>query len=393
MIPDGSGQFVKDERGAVVLSKLESATLQELAQATGGVYRDASAWVDLAALVKETIDRGQKGDFLEKNTIRLAERYQWPLAFGLWCLLVSVCFEFPVRPRPRDIKLAAAPGAANPGKAAAPLATAALLALFLLAPSPASRAAASLAPAAAGAGPTKLPASAPAEPSALAKIVGRLATAENRTARDWAELGRETATWGSRLRSEKQPVPEGAVRDALAAADLGEKLDPKATDWPKLREELAALLKQPDEDKQEQQKQDKQDQKDQQQNKDQQKQDQKSDQQPQQDQNQQQQNSDQQDKSKPQDQKQEAKSDQKPSDESAFGDMNKKEEPPPPPQEMQKVGGAPEKKPQEAPEKADPNLALPLQKLDQLRQQDSPAQLFQLMEGDKKGPRKTGKDW
>ena len=45
-----------DDRGAVVLSKLESATLEELANATNGVYRDASSWVDLAALLKTPAD-------------------------------------------------------------------------------------------------------------------------------------------------------------------------------------------------------------------------------------------------------------------------------------------------------------------------------------------------
>jgi hypothetical protein len=34
MIPDGSGAFVKDERGAVVLSKLDDSALQELARNT-----------------------------------------------------------------------------------------------------------------------------------------------------------------------------------------------------------------------------------------------------------------------------------------------------------------------------------------------------------------------
>jgi Ca-activated chloride channel family protein len=73
--------------------------------------------------------------------------------------------------------------------------------------------------------------------------------------------------------------------------------------------------------------------------------------------------------------------------------MDKKEEPPPPPEEnTQKVGGAPEV-PQEQKEQTDPALALPLQKLDQLRDQDSPAELFQMMEGEKKAPKKTGKDW
>jgi Ca-activated chloride channel homolog len=221
------------------------------------------------------------------------------------------------------------------------------------------------------------------------------AAAESRSGRDWAELGRETATWGSRLQSEKQPVPEGPVRDALAAVDLGSKLEPKATDWPKLREELEALLKKPEDEQQQKQDQDKNDQQ-QQQDQDQQKQDKKSEQKKQ--------DKSGQSQSPPQDQKdpnqqdpsqkQESKPpEQKPSGESAFGDMNKKEEPPPPPpQNSQKVGGAPEKPPQPT-EPVDPSLALPMQKLEQLRNQDSPAQLFQLMEGERKSSKKSGKDW
>ena len=45
-------------------------------------------------------------------------------------------------------------------------------------------------------------------------------------------------------------------------------------------------------------------------------------------------------------------------------------------------------------ESADPALAMPLQKLDQLRNQDSPAKLFRLMEGEKQpAPDKKGKNW
>jgi Ca-activated chloride channel family protein len=66
---------------------------------------------------------------------------------------------------------------------------------------------------------------------------------------------------------------------------------------------------------------------------------------------------------------------------------------PPPSRDTQKVGGTPEKKDAEQ-KPADPQLALPLQKLDQLRNQDSPAQLFQLMDAGKKtAPKKKGKDW
>jgi len=389
MIPDGSGQFVKDERGAVVLSKLEPATLLTLTEATGGVYRDASAWVDLAALVNETIEAGRKGRFVEKNTVRLAERFQWPLAFGLWCLFVSFCYEFPVRPRPRAITLAGETGNRKPdtGKIAATLAALLLLTGLLY---PVSGFAATAT--AASATPP------PPEPSPLAKIVTRLAAAETRTARDWSELGRETATWGAKLQSEQQPVPEGPVRDALEAVNLGAKLDAKATDWPKLREELEALLKKSDEDKD--QKKDEQNKDDQQQDNDQKDQDQKSDQQKQDKsgkQKKEQSSKDQKDSSEKQDpsEKQDGKpEEQKPQGESAFGDMNKKDEPPPPPppQSTQKVGGAPEKK-EEPKEAIDPSLALPLQKLDQLRNQDSPAQLFQLMEGERKGAKKPAKDW
>lgn len=397
MIPDGSGQFVKDERGAVVLSRLESATLQELARTTGGVYRDASAWVDLAALVRETVEAGRKGAFVEKNTVRQVERFQWPLALGLWCLLLSFCYEFPVRPRPRDIRLS------PPGKRPPQPATAAallLLGLVLSTTHPPLLAAAKLAPTAASGAPvapgtpSSPSATSPGEPSALGRVVGRLSAAENPGPRDWAELARETLTWGSRLQSENpgQPLPPGPIQDALGAISLGAKADPKAADWPKLRQELEALLQTPPEDKQEQKKDDqKQDQKEQQ---DQDKQDQKSDQKKSQDQSgSSPDKSEKQEQSEQKQDKSEQKQEQKPPDERAFGDMQRQPDtpPPPPPQDTQKVGGSPKSEP--PPEQADPNLALPLQKLDQLRQQDQPAQLFKLMEGEKKAGKKTGKDW
>ena len=56
-----------------------------------------------------------------------------------------------------------------------------------------------------------------------------------------------------------------------------------------------------------------------------------------------------------------------------------------------KVGG--QEKKDTPPEAIDPALALPRQKLEQLRNQDSPAQLFQLMEGERKAPKKPSKDW
>ncbi len=380
MIPNGSGGFVKDERGAVVLSKLEPGPLQELAQMTGGTYRDASSWIDLAGVLQSTVDAGKKGMFRDQTSVRLVERFQWPLAFGLWCLMMSFCYEFPVQPRPRAITLPAETPSSAP---AAPPVIATLLVIGLLA---------------AGLG---LPATARAEDNRaaiLAKIVARLSAKPDCTARDWAELARETVTWGQHLQDDQRPVPESPVRDALAAVDLGSALNAHTADWPKLRADLEALLRKPEPQKKDQQQQQNQQQKqqDQKQQSDQQKQNQDQSQS-----NQSKQDNPSQGKSPEQPKQQQPNSqegrkdspqDSKPG-QSAFGDMQKREQPVSP-HDTQKVGGVPEKKEGEA-TPSDPTLALPLQKLDQLRNQDSPAELFQLMDSDHKqtAPKKHGKDW
>lgn len=377
MIPDGHGAFVKDERGAVVLSRLESRTLQELAQATQGVYRDASTWVDLAALVRATVDAGRKGDFVEKKTVRHVERFQWALGPALVCLLLSFWLEFPVRPRPRALKLTAAK------------LTCLIFATLWWAP-------------------RQLPAAeSPATPelSPLGKIVGRLSTLPEPSGQDWAELGRETITWGQKLQSEKHPVAEGPIRDALAAVSLGEKRNPTSTDWQKMRAELEALLQKPEPppEPQPEQKQSNEDKKSDQQN------------QPQPPQNGSP-NSDQQKQPSPENQNSssekspqnqagksppDSSSDQQtqppqsgnPSGQSAFGDMNAKAPPPDPTRApMQQVGGNQEKAP--APAGTDPALAMPLQKLQNVRDKDSPAELFQLMAGKpEKSAANQGKNW
>ncbi len=375
MIPDGAGAFVKDERGAVVLSKLEGNTLQDLAKKTGGVYRDASTWIDLAALIQETVETGRKGEFLEKKTVRLVERFQWALAPALFCLLISFWREFPVRPRSRDIKLSPAATKAMTGVMIACL-------LVLLGPESVF-----------AQDPPRKP-----ELSPLGKIVGRLSAQSDISGRDWAELARETVTWGQKLQTELQPVSEGPVRDALKAVDQGPKLDSSTADWPQLRSELEALLQKPDDQEQKEQEQQKE--------QDQQKQDQNKQDQPKDGSNQDQQKSEQdkqestsdqskEDQGSPKDQPPEkSESDKQKDAQSAFGDMDKKSPPPPPPQgKMQQVGGTPEDK-NKNPEQLDPALAMPLQKLEKIRAQDSPAQLFQLMEGKpEQAPAKKGKNW
>jgi Ca-activated chloride channel family protein len=386
MIPDGAGGFMKDENGAVVLSKLESGTLRQLAEATHGVYRDASEWVDIAKVLSATVDQGRKGRFVEQNSVRYVERYQWALAQALACLIASFCLEFPIRPKSREIRLSApAAPAAQPMPAAATLSIVALL--FL------------------GAATARAEDAARPDPAAaLSKIVGRLSTQDSCSPLDWAELGQETVTWGEHVKSGGRQVPEGPLNDALKAVELGERSDPKASDWPKMRSELEDLLKKPDDKKQQQQNQDQNQDKNQQ--KDQQKQDQQKQDQNKEDQQQgQNQQSSPPQSGSPQEQKdQQSQQQPKPEDgrdksqQSAFGDMSKAPTPPQQKKEsrgaMQKVGGVKKDQPDD-PARHDPELAVPLEKLERLKAQDSPAELFEML---RKGeptptPASTGKNW
>jgi len=333
-IPDGAGGFVKDDRGAVVLARLESDNLRELAGKTGGVYRDAGDWIDLAGLLRSTVEAGRKGNFLERETVRQAERYQWLLGPALWCLLVSFLFEFPVRPTPRDIE----PSEESTGRAGGAAVAGFAALLLALCPVP-SHAALETAPG--------------SDSARLGRVVGRLSSKDEPGPHDWAELARETVSWGGNLRAKQEPVPAGPVRDAIAAVDSGAALDPGAADWPALRSQLEDLLhpprdKKPPPPQNQQNRQNQQNQKDSPRKEDQQRQQQ------------------QQDRKQPQ-KSQDA---------------------------TQKVGGTRDRG-EETMARTNPELAPMLEKLDQLRGQDSPADLWQMIQKNEQRPPpgKPAKDW
>lgn len=427
MIPDGTGGFVKDERGAVVMSRLNSSTLQELATITDGTYLDASSWVDLAALVNDTVERGKRGDFKETSRVRLAERFQWALAPAILLLVWSFWREFPVRPRNRDLlnrPTGATPPPVPPAmpaprpSASTVVGALAVLLAFTVPPPGRAQTPATPPPAkgAFNAGNTSISPNAPrpTAPSAadaqklyaqpLIQAATELAQRERApSATDFKHLAEATLSYGQRMAGAKQTPAEKTIGDGIEAVDAGAALDPKAADWPKLRKDLEALLPKPED-----QQQDQPDQKDKQDNKDQngeggdkQKSDQKSDDQKDKQDQQNQEQQQQQDPSKQEQNQQDDKpaeaADQQ-QQQKAFGDMN--EQPPnqpkdaqPEPQDMQQVGGSEEKQP-EAGKETDPQLAIPLQKLDQLRNQDSPAKLYQILQGQPKAtPAQKGKDW
>jgi len=353
MIPAKDGGFVKDERGAVVLSKLNPTTLKQLASATGGAYAEASGWLDLPALLQQTVERGQKGALNERKTIRLGERFQWFLAPAVLLLLLSYWHEFPVSPKPRDLRR----------RTAAP--AAALLGAFLCL-LPRDLSAATLAQPAAKQTPQiqLQPAAQQPPPSELPKLVEQLADQPSLSAPDCEKLARQTIADGQAVRQTGQPVKPGIVQDGLAAVDRGESLDAKAAEWPELRSQLQELLRPPEQ------------------------QEQKKDEQKQEEQKQEQQSQD-----KKQDQQQEQKTEEQKQQEEQRrqSEQQQAQQQPQQDQDKQKLGGAKEedKERQEHPE-----LAVPLQKLDQVREKDSPAELFELLhDNEPRSPDQPKKDW
>jgi Ca-activated chloride channel homolog len=327
-IPDGAGGFMKDERGAVVLARLESDNLRELAGKTGGVYRDAGDWLDLAGLLRTTVETGRRGGFTGQRTVLQAERFQWLLGPALLCLLVSFLLEFPVRPAPRDLKLA------GEERGPAGAAAAGLIAVLLaLAPGLCAKAAA---------------ADTDSDSAILGRVVGRLSAQDTASALDWAELARETLSWGEDLRTKKESVPAGPVRDALSAVDSGSALDSRAADWPRIRGQLEELLRPPKEEKQPPPP----------------------------------------PKSPSGQNRQDSPPKKDPSRQQQAGQE------PPPRGGTQKVGGSPDRREEEMARK-NPELAPLLEKLDQLRGQDSPAELWQKMEKNEPRPpsEKPERDW
>ncbi|KRO63099.1 MAG: VWA domain-containing protein [Verrucomicrobia bacterium] len=107
LLPDPQGGVMKDGRGAAVLTRLEPATLEALAAETGGMYREASNWVDVQEILQETIDQGEAGEFSKTREARQAERFQWFLAPAVLFLAASLALEMPVLPGRRRVAMGA----------------------------------------------------------------------------------------------------------------------------------------------------------------------------------------------------------------------------------------------------------------------------------------------
>lgn len=247
---------------------------------------------------------------------------------------------------------------------------------------------------------------------AYGKVVSEYANLETLHAADYEDFARQTLALGQMSKQTGQPVVESSVYDALLASELGQKANPLSTDWETLRNELNALLEPPPEQDQEQQDQENQDQEQNQeneQNSD--SKDQEQSESGEQDESEKEGEQNDQDSEGEQGQQDESSQDQQdgqqqsenapPKDTQNLGEMEQPEgdveldrQPPPPtPEQMQQIGGSEQSESQEP---LDAQMAMALQQLEKIKQQDDPGKLHMLLqeaEGDKEQKPTSTKDW
>jgi Ca-activated chloride channel family protein len=107
-IPDGNGgsDYIRDEKGQVVKTKLNEALLQQIATTAGGFYLPLRGANTMDTLYERGLAPLPKSESKEKLVRRYHEQFQWPLAAAMALLLAE--FFLPERVRRNAVRAATA---------------------------------------------------------------------------------------------------------------------------------------------------------------------------------------------------------------------------------------------------------------------------------------------
>ena len=91
MVPDerGRASFLKDRDGNAIKSRLNEALLQQVASEGGGFYVRLQDADSLEALYEQGLAPLPKSELSSRQTREYYERFYWPLALGLFCLVAE----------------------------------------------------------------------------------------------------------------------------------------------------------------------------------------------------------------------------------------------------------------------------------------------------------------
>lgn len=244
VIPGPDEATVKDPlTGREVITRAQPETLQALATATGGAYLDGAAWVSLAEALRK-LDAGREREpSFRLDEHRLTERYGWLLAPAFVLLWLSFCRELPVRPAQRRLDRAA--GATLPRAPQVAAATAAVL-LFALACQPLLQAHPE--PATNDMAEQEAENDDPDRPTPMTRIgsmvgqrIGDMLRNGRHSSDDYAALVIDLMAFAENNLKARQRFPNSVIEDALAAIARGAALDANGADWGRFRRELAAM--------------------------------------------------------------------------------------------------------------------------------------------------------
>ncbi len=115
VIPDPSaeGGYYRDRDGKIVFSRLQRDTLMKIATLTGGLYLPLESKGVSDARIDLILQKLQRSAMNAKTTKKAIDRFQWPLAAGLFSLVTAYLLGIASRLRPgtASIPAAAAAGA------------------------------------------------------------------------------------------------------------------------------------------------------------------------------------------------------------------------------------------------------------------------------------------
>lgn len=237
LIPEGN-RAIRDANGLEVLTRLEPATLQELANATGGSYHRADSYVDITALLKAPANADPSNASYKLSQTRMVERYRWALLPALVMLALSFWRDFPVHPSMRLVKLPSTPRAKS-GLRNSAVAAAALVALTLILTPP-------LHSQDEDEQQKEQSENANTPMRSLANLVTQringMLTSPAPNANDCVSLVIDIVNYCEQMLRAHQRFPVSIIDDAHQAINWGEQMEAQGGDWPKLRTTLDDLL-------------------------------------------------------------------------------------------------------------------------------------------------------
>jgi len=87
--PERAGEYVRDQEGKVVMTRLDPKVLQEVATATRGRYLKLGSQPLAASVVRDLLSALQAQSNAAKELVKPIERFYWPLSIGLVLLLAA----------------------------------------------------------------------------------------------------------------------------------------------------------------------------------------------------------------------------------------------------------------------------------------------------------------